>query len=166
MQVGRNDPCPCGSGKKYKKCCLNNGAGNKSGESLSPTQLVKARARAFAENDFAFIYDTFHPDSNFRLQFPNRSQYISYGLTTLTDDYLIKECRVLNEVVDGAVAQVLFYLKVHYQGKDEEYFELSEFQPVDSCWRYLQSHKLSRSEFKGNIDEITCDDVATAGICF
>jgi len=23
--VGRNDPCPCGSGKKYKKCCLNKG---------------------------------------------------------------------------------------------------------------------------------------------
>ena len=21
-RVGRNDPCPCGSGKKYKKCCL------------------------------------------------------------------------------------------------------------------------------------------------
>lgn len=20
-QAGRNDPCPCGSGKKYKKCC-------------------------------------------------------------------------------------------------------------------------------------------------
>ena len=20
--IGRNDPCPCGSGKKYKKCCL------------------------------------------------------------------------------------------------------------------------------------------------
>jgi hypothetical protein len=20
--VGRNDPCPCGSGKKYKRCCL------------------------------------------------------------------------------------------------------------------------------------------------
>ena len=22
IKVGRNDPCPCGSGKKYKKCCL------------------------------------------------------------------------------------------------------------------------------------------------
>jgi SEC-C motif len=22
MKTGRNDPCPCGSGKKYKKCCL------------------------------------------------------------------------------------------------------------------------------------------------
>jgi tetratricopeptide (TPR) repeat protein len=22
VKIGRNDPCPCGSGKKYKKCCL------------------------------------------------------------------------------------------------------------------------------------------------
>jgi SEC-C motif-containing protein len=22
VKVGRNDPCPCGSGKKYKQCCL------------------------------------------------------------------------------------------------------------------------------------------------
>jgi hypothetical protein len=21
MNVGRNEPCPCGSGKKYKQCC-------------------------------------------------------------------------------------------------------------------------------------------------
>ena len=21
-KIGRNDPCPCGSGKKYKNCCL------------------------------------------------------------------------------------------------------------------------------------------------
>jgi len=24
-KVGRNDPCPCGSGKKYKQCCLREG---------------------------------------------------------------------------------------------------------------------------------------------
>ncbi|MCK4966110.1 SEC-C domain-containing protein [bacterium] len=24
QRVGRNDPCPCGSGKKYKKCCGRN----------------------------------------------------------------------------------------------------------------------------------------------
>jgi uncharacterized protein YecA (UPF0149 family) len=23
VKIGRNDPCPCGSGKKFKKCCLN-----------------------------------------------------------------------------------------------------------------------------------------------
>lgn len=21
-KIGRNDPCPCGSGKKYKSCCM------------------------------------------------------------------------------------------------------------------------------------------------
>ena len=26
-RVGRNDPCPCGSGKKFKKCCLRAGNG-------------------------------------------------------------------------------------------------------------------------------------------
>jgi hypothetical protein len=30
-EVGRNDPCPCGSGKKYKKCCL--AADERAGES-------------------------------------------------------------------------------------------------------------------------------------
>ncbi len=25
-KVGRNDPCPCGSGKKFKKCCLETAA--------------------------------------------------------------------------------------------------------------------------------------------
>jgi uncharacterized protein YecA (UPF0149 family) len=25
-KTGRNESCPCGSGKKFKKCCLNNPA--------------------------------------------------------------------------------------------------------------------------------------------
>lgn len=24
-KIGRNEPCPCGSGKKYKNCCMNTG---------------------------------------------------------------------------------------------------------------------------------------------
>ena len=27
-KIGRNDPCPCGSGKKYKHCCLNKETGS------------------------------------------------------------------------------------------------------------------------------------------
>ena len=26
-RVGRNDPCPCNSGKKYKNCCMRKGIG-------------------------------------------------------------------------------------------------------------------------------------------
>jgi hypothetical protein len=28
-KVGRNDPCPCGSGKKYKRCCLTKSQGHR-----------------------------------------------------------------------------------------------------------------------------------------
>lgn len=26
MKTGRNEPCPCGSGRKYKQCCLRKSA--------------------------------------------------------------------------------------------------------------------------------------------
>lgn len=32
MNIGRNDPCSCGSGKKYKKCCMNKGGSPKTEE--------------------------------------------------------------------------------------------------------------------------------------
>ncbi|MDG2285973.1 MAG: SEC-C metal-binding domain-containing protein [Alphaproteobacteria bacterium] len=28
QKVGRNDPCPCGSGKKFKKCCIHKSSGD------------------------------------------------------------------------------------------------------------------------------------------
>lgn len=65
---GRNDPCPCGSGKKYKKCCLSrdSAAGPKVVESPEPAggtdrdhgragvlhvpeALTPAQAREYAE---------------------------------------------------------------------------------------------------------------------
>ena len=33
-KVGRNDPCPCGSGKKYKQCC------ERKTHALSPTAWI------------------------------------------------------------------------------------------------------------------------------
>lgn len=34
MKIGRNDPCPCGNGKKYKKCCLNKSEENRFAEAI------------------------------------------------------------------------------------------------------------------------------------
>ena len=34
IEVGRNDPCPCGSGKKYKKCCMSKSSRGKPGRWL------------------------------------------------------------------------------------------------------------------------------------
>lgn len=47
MKIGRNDPCHCGSGKKYKKCCLlvEEAASRVSSiESYDPVEVIKALA--------------------------------------------------------------------------------------------------------------------------
>jgi len=40
MPVGRNDPCPCGSGKKYKRCCIDAASAETYPEKIHPIILV------------------------------------------------------------------------------------------------------------------------------
>ena len=42
QRVGRNDPCPCGSGRKYKQCCA------LKKEKLSPAAIVAIAAAVVA----------------------------------------------------------------------------------------------------------------------
>ena len=46
MKTGRNDPCPCGSGKKYKHCCLGKGEGE---QRSGPAQAFADEIAAAAE---------------------------------------------------------------------------------------------------------------------
>ncbi len=39
-KIGRNEPCPCGSGKKYKQCCLKN---NKPGKKRFKATVLSAK---------------------------------------------------------------------------------------------------------------------------
>lgn len=48
MKVGRNDPCHCGSGQKYKKCCLAKDDAARSAE-LASAAAKAAEAAAAAE---------------------------------------------------------------------------------------------------------------------
>jgi tetratricopeptide (TPR) repeat protein len=45
-QTGRNDPCPCGSGKKYKRCCLDKDQAAASAKAEAERAAASARARA------------------------------------------------------------------------------------------------------------------------
>ncbi len=44
-QPGRNDPCPCGSGLKYKKCCLE----KKTENNIGIDEISRTRAKAFKD---------------------------------------------------------------------------------------------------------------------
>lgn len=42
-RIGRNDPCPCGSGKKYKKCCYKSDLSKVDGVVPQPKDLKKRK---------------------------------------------------------------------------------------------------------------------------
>jgi hypothetical protein len=53
VEIGRNEPCPCGSGRKYKKCCL---AVRDAAVAVDPA-LVAAVDQAIEDDDWAALHD-------------------------------------------------------------------------------------------------------------
>ncbi len=66
-KVGRNDPCPCGSGKKYKKCCMEKDA-------LSGRVVNNIAASEFLCDTCSFD----HPNSCRRPERPNATACPEY----------------------------------------------------------------------------------------
>lgn len=50
-KIGRNEPCPCGSGKKYKNCCLASGEYENRIE-LTKEQAMKVRYHEAQPHEF------------------------------------------------------------------------------------------------------------------
>ncbi|MCI0659165.1 MAG: SEC-C domain-containing protein, partial [Acidobacteria bacterium] len=69
MSAGRNAPCPCGSGKKYKKCCLPASSGRDfdSYADLRMTEgLLVPQLLQFAQSRFGKeLIETAHSDFHF-----------------------------------------------------------------------------------------------------
>jgi methionyl aminopeptidase len=54
VKVGRNDPCPCGSGLKYKKCCISKGKSKKI-ETVKDFYFKKHKIRLKGKKDIEGI---------------------------------------------------------------------------------------------------------------
>ena len=54
-KIGRNDPCPCGSGKKYKRCCINKIEIKNNNNNLLPSDNFDEELEE--EFDEEFFYD-------------------------------------------------------------------------------------------------------------
>ncbi len=61
MKTGRNDPCPCGSGRKYKECCLSKDEA--AARSAREAAAEAAAAEAPAEAPHAAARDKARPQA-------------------------------------------------------------------------------------------------------
>ena len=55
MKIGRNDPCPCGSGLKYKKCCMRKDKAARSFKNLKELYWKKYKIRLKEKKDILGI---------------------------------------------------------------------------------------------------------------
>ncbi len=62
-KFGRNDPCPCGSGKKYKNCCLNRNWENSFTENINISRT--RRVDDIISVDTVFDYGQPYTDEDF-----------------------------------------------------------------------------------------------------
>ena len=60
---GRNDPCPCGSGKKYKRCCLDRDQAAALAPLLAKRAKPEAERRAHAEELRATLAEAMELDN-------------------------------------------------------------------------------------------------------
>jgi tetratricopeptide (TPR) repeat protein len=58
-KLGRNDPCPCGSGKKYKRCCL-----EKDEAAEREKALAAVASRPTIDVEVANSFAEFEPDDS------------------------------------------------------------------------------------------------------
>ena len=89
MSIGRNDPCPCGSGKKYKKCCFKKDQveSRLSAESPDIEEVIGPDASIYtvwlkwrearARSDFNFLYDTILSGSSLAESVGDREAFVA-----------------------------------------------------------------------------------------
>lgn len=124
-KIGRNDPCPCGSGKKYKKCCARL-------EDAKTAQLSTEDGYEFYEiwlGLISFVNERKHVvQEKIKPNFPNTTaeeniykvREVLWETPEIIDDY-IKESRLSNERIE--------ILKAWRNNQKKGSFFIMEYRP-------------------------------------
>lgn len=124
----------------------------------TPSQLILARSQAFSSGDFGFIFDSYHAESNFRRQFPDRNEYCRYGEEHLAPGYNIVDCRILDEDFDSDESRVVFLMRVDVQGDRQVFAELAWLKKEGRTWRYHRGQKMTAGELPDEPESLTIGD--------
>ncbi len=98
-KIGRNEPCPCGSGKKYKKCCLNRECEERARKATRIEREEKLR-----EAVFDFIFDDRFADE---IDIAEDIFFAGGPLHYDTEDKVCPECGEHLVTVDAQIEEIL-----------------------------------------------------------
>lgn len=135
---------------------------------LDPADLVLARCNAFRQNDFSFIFHSYHEDAPFLQAFADCQDYLDYAAQALRGGFSINDCRIgrVRSVADDEV-QVLFFMEVDCDGVIHKTIELACLKRTAQGWRYHSGAKRPLEDFDSPLEEIEFDDfLACATLVF
>ena len=122
--VRRNDPCPCGSGQKFKRCCFQKQliAQQTERETISLDKFISADQNAYLwfkgirqivnRRDWKLLYEAFQEGSEIKTRFPNVEAFIEVAREStdnapLGGDVELRRFRLLGDSIWVMVARGL-----------------------------------------------------------
>jgi len=124
----------------------------------TPSDILRLRCMALQQGDFGLVYDSCHPESNFRKEFPLRFEYIDYARQNISGKFVLADFRILREDVDGEDARVIIFVEFLYGCQKDSYAELSSLRLTSEGWRYLCGQKLLPGQFNSDVGKVTFED--------
>jgi hypothetical protein len=139
-RAGRNDPCPCGSGKKHKKCCLRKSGDQEAAESPTqvhdlidentiPLKVIQILGACQNDNLPALYHETLHELGPARAQEPHVEAFargVREGTSRIPggDRYELTRLRI-----DGPDALIMLVRGASESQRDEYLIDIITFRP-------------------------------------
>lgn len=176
--VGRNDPCPCGSGEKYKKCCMQTHRVQKEaqktsrrpeqliGEQTAPWRMYKLIEQMRENNMPNLFWESSHELGPWRASYPTREAYFE-ALGNGSEQMVAREgfdlLRIRHDGPDVLLLLVRGHEDPHRSTVAFEVVTLRrneldtnrEARPAPyGGWRIwaVDRHELKKGEFDGEVD--------------
>jgi SEC-C motif-containing protein len=132
---------------------------------LTPAELILARVQAFARNDFAFVFHTYHPDAPFLQIFPDRESYLEYAARELQGRIVIVRCLIGRQrVVSEDEVEVLLQQEIRsLEGHPQETVELVRLRRTAMGWRYHSAARRLLTDFDKALESIDFEDFLRLG---
>ncbi len=130
-----NMPCPCGSGKKYKKCCQPYHKGARPADALL---LMKSRYSAYAVGESRYIINTTYPDNP---DYTENTDRWMEAIETFSKEREFRRLEII-EFIDGEMESFVTFRAIFDAG---EMVERSRFVYEEGRWFYYSGEFLNSS---------------------
>lgn len=126
MKISVNAPCPCHSGKKYKKCCQVYHAGTSPSNAML---LMRSRYSAFALRLVGYIIASTHPNNS---EYTKDTKEWEEGIGQFCDNTNFTGLEIM-EFVDGENEAFVTFKAIL---GDVQFIEKSRFLRENGKWLY------------------------------